>query len=75
MCHEECQVLTLVVLRSYCVLLVDERTTDNLVNAVGRGPTLGEFFWKATDVQGKTIAGIAGATFAIYKDQYEGAPL
>jgi hypothetical protein len=33
------------------------------------------FTGKATDAQGKTIAGIAGVTFSIYKDQYEGAPL
>ena len=29
----------------------------------------------ATDPQGKVISGAAGATFAIYKDQYEGVPL
>jgi hypothetical protein len=30
---------------------------------------------KTADAQGKPISGIAGVTFAIYKDQYEGAPL
>jgi hypothetical protein len=30
---------------------------------------------RAFDAQGKPIAGVAGATFSIYKDQYEGAPL
>jgi hypothetical protein len=38
-------------------------------------PRLVNFSGKTTDVQGKPIAGIAGVTFAIYKDQYEGAPL
>jgi hypothetical protein len=33
------------------------------------------FSGKATDAQGKSVSGIAGATFAIYKDQYEGTPL
>ena len=33
------------------------------------------FSGKAVDAQGKTISGIAGVTFAIYGDQYEGAPL
>jgi trimeric autotransporter adhesin len=38
-------------------------------------PQLVNFSGKAVDAQGKTISGIAGVTFAIYKDQYEGAPL
>lgn len=38
-------------------------------------PRLVNFSGKATDAQGKAISGIAGVTFAIYKDQYEGAPL
>jgi hypothetical protein len=33
------------------------------------------FSGRATDAQGKAIAGVAGITFAIYKDQYEGASL
>jgi trimeric autotransporter adhesin len=33
------------------------------------------FSGKATDGQGKPIGGIAGITFSIYKDQYEGSPL
>jgi hypothetical protein len=33
------------------------------------------FSGTATDAQGRVISGIAGATFAIYKDQYEGSPL
>ena len=38
-------------------------------------PRLVSFSGKATDAQGKVISGIAGATFAIYKDQSEGSPL
>src|ERR1700680_440271 len=38
-------------------------------------PRLVNFSGKAADAQGKAIAGIAGVAFAIYKDQYEGAPL
>jgi hypothetical protein len=38
-------------------------------------PQLVNFSGKATDVQGKPIAGIAGITFSIYKVQHEGAPL
>ena len=38
-------------------------------------PRLVNFSGKVADVQGKTITGIAGVTFAIYKDPYDGAPL
>jgi len=38
-------------------------------------PHLVNFAGKATDAQGKILTGIVGATFAIYQDQSEGAPL
>jgi hypothetical protein len=38
-------------------------------------PRLVNFSGKAADSQGNAIAGIAGVTFAIYKDQSDGAPL
>jgi hypothetical protein len=38
-------------------------------------PQLVNFSGKAVDEQGKTISGIAAVTFAIYKEQYESAPL
>jgi len=38
-------------------------------------PRLVNFTGRTTDFQGKPISGIAGVTFAIYKEQYEGAPL
>lgn len=38
-------------------------------------PQLVSFAGKASDAQGKPVSGIAGITFSIYKDQYDGAPL
>jgi hypothetical protein len=38
-------------------------------------PRLVNFSGKTADAQGKAISGIAGVIFAIYKEQYEGAPL
>jgi hypothetical protein len=38
-------------------------------------PRLVNFSGKVTDGQGKATSGVAGVSFAIYKDQYEGAPL
>jgi hypothetical protein len=38
-------------------------------------PRLVSFSGKAIDAQGKTITGIAGVSFAIYADQFGGAPL
>jgi hypothetical protein len=38
-------------------------------------PRLVNFAGKAVDATGKPLAGIAGVTFAIYKDQSEGSPL
>ena len=38
-------------------------------------PRLVNFSGRAAGAQGKSIAGIAGVTFAIYKDQYEDTPL
>ena len=38
-------------------------------------PHLVNYSGRAVDAQGKTVTGIAGITFSIYKDQYEGAPL
>jgi len=38
-------------------------------------PRLVSFSGRALDVQGKPVSGIAGVTFTIYKEQYEGAAL
>jgi hypothetical protein len=44
-------------------------------NARGVVPRLVNYCGKAVDSQGKTLMGVAGVTFAIYKDQTDGAPL
>jgi hypothetical protein len=38
-------------------------------------PPLVNFSGKAVDAESKPISGVAGITFCIYKEQYEGAPL
>lgn len=38
-------------------------------------PRLVNFSGKAIDAQGNALSGTVGATFANYKDQYEGSPL
>ena len=38
-------------------------------------PPLVSFSGKAVDLQGKPMSGVLGATFSIYKDESEGAPL
>ncbi len=50
------------------------RTADAAQEVVAV-PRLVNFIGKNTDAQGKPVAGIAGATFSIYKDQYDNAPL
>jgi len=44
-------------------------------NAGGVVPRLVNYSGKAVDAQGKTLMGVAGVTFAIYKEQTDGAPL
>ena len=56
-----------------CSLAASQSTTSTQSSPVV--PRLVNFSGKATDAQGKPISGIAGATFAIYKEQYEGSPL
>lgn len=62
----------LVLLSLWCSWMAAQQTRS----LTGPGvPRLVNFSGKAADAQGKTITGIAGATFAIYKDQVGGAPL
>ena len=61
------------VLLSFCWSMNAQQTTSSVGSATV--PRLVNFSGKATDAQGRTISGIAGATLAIYKDQFEGAPL
>jgi len=42
------------------------------VSGVELVPRLVNFTGKAADAQGKTISGVAGATFAIYKEESGG---
>ncbi len=44
-------------------------------NTSGVVPRLVNYSGKAVDAQGKTFTGVVGVTFAIYKDQTDGAPL
>ena len=57
----------------FCSSLNAQQSSSSQSSAVV--PRLVNFSGKATDAQGKPIAGIAGITFAIYKDQSEDAPL
>jgi hypothetical protein len=57
----------------FCSILNAQQSTSSQSSAVV--PRLVNITGKAADAQGKPIAGIAGVTFAIYKEQYEGAPL
>jgi hypothetical protein len=57
----------------FCSFLTAQQPSASASSAVV--PRLVNFSGRAIDAQGKIITGIAGATFAIYKDQYEGSPL
>src|SRR5260370_29082351 len=57
----------------FCSLLNAQPSASSQLSAAV--PRLVNFSGRAADAQGKPISGIAGVTFDIYKDQYEGAPL
>jgi hypothetical protein len=57
----------------FCSLLNAQQPSASASPAVV--PRLVNFSGRAADTQGKIITGIAGATFAIYSDEYEGAAL
>jgi hypothetical protein len=59
----------------FCVLLSVSFMHAQQTASSSAVPRFVNFSGKAADVQGKTITGIAGVTFAIYKDQSEGAAL
>jgi hypothetical protein len=56
-----------------CVLNAQSQAPSQTVTAAV--PRQVNFSGRAVDAQGKPMAGIAGVTFEIYKDQYAGAPL
>jgi len=67
--------LSFVAVLLFCLLANAQEASQTSPSASPVVPRLVNFSGRATDTQGKAISGIAGATFAIYKDQYEGSPL
>ena len=64
--------------RAICLFLIGCTLPLLAQNTVGAGsivPRLVNYSGKAVDAQGKTFTGVVGVTFAIYKDQTDGAPL
>ena len=55
-----------------CILNAQQAGTSSPSAAV---PRLVNYSGRALGAEGKVISGITGITFAIYKNQYEGAPL
>jgi hypothetical protein len=64
---------SLVVLLFFCRLTNAQQASSSAESTVV--PRLVNFSGKATDTQGKTISGVAGVTFAIYKEESGGSPL
>jgi hypothetical protein len=64
---------TLLAISMFCSLVLAQQGATT--SSSGAVPHLVNFSGKTADAQGKPISGIAGVTFAIYKEQYEGAPL
>ena len=56
-----------------CAAMSAQRTEPVSANTVV--PQLVNVWGQATDMQGKPISGVAGAIFAVYKDEFGGAPL
>src|ERR1700680_1582233 len=65
--------VVLLVLSSACVQVGAQTSIQSSQSQVV--PRLVNFSGKATDARGKAISGIAGATFAIYKEASGGSPL
>jgi len=55
--------------------LVNAQQQSSPMPAVTPVPHLVNFSGRVTDAQGKAVPGVSGITFAIYKEQYAGAPL
>jgi trimeric autotransporter adhesin len=66
-----CSLATLLLILGLAGLLVGQDATQSAAIV----PQLVNYSGKATDPQGKPIAGMAGVTFAIYKDESGGSPL
>ena len=55
--------------------LLQAQQPANATAPAAPGPRLVNFSGRATNPRGQGISGAVGVTFAIYKDQYDGAPL
>ena len=67
--HSLCMLLAI---SMFCSVMSAQQTSSSTQPVV---PRLVNFSGRATDAQGKVISGIAGATFAIYKEDSGGSPL
>jgi hypothetical protein len=67
------ELLSVLFVLSFCCALSNAQTSSIEVPTVV--PQLVNYSGKALDAQDKPVSGIAGITFSIYKDQYEGTPL
>jgi hypothetical protein len=65
--------LSLLFVLSFWCALSNAQTSSTVASTVV--PSLVNYSGRVLDAQSKPISGIAGITFSIYKDQYEGAPL
>jgi hypothetical protein len=67
------ELLSVLFVLSFCCALSNAQTSSIEVPTVV--PQLVNYSGKALDAQAKPVSGIAGITFSIYKEQYEGTPL
>jgi trimeric autotransporter adhesin len=66
------ELLSVLFVLSFCALSNAQTSSIEVPTVV---PQLVNYSGKTLDAQDKPVSGIAGITFSIYKDQYEGAPL
>src|SRR5579864_1255758 len=57
----------------FCSVLTAQQSATSPTTTVV--PRLVNYSAKAIDIQGRPLSGVIGATFSIYKDQDDGAPL
>jgi hypothetical protein len=68
----KCLLLWFLAVSLFCSVMNAQQSTSSPSSSV---PRLVKFSGKAADAQNKAISGIAGATFAIYKEESGGSPL
>jgi hypothetical protein len=59
----------------FCPLMKAQQALPSSLSAQPGVPRLVNFSGKLSDAQGKPVSGIAGVTFSIYQDRYQGTPL